>query len=89
MLFSTKSKCSSTEYILDSNYSDEIVSLAIRHSESPTLCAEFEVLVSVIGINASELQTFNITGQIMPPSKNHMHILLISDSNINDLLQYL
>ena len=49
------------------------MSLTINHSKGPISCAEFEVLVSAIGIDTSELQTFNITGQIMPPSKNHAH----------------
>ena len=87
VLFSTKREYVVTEYRVNSSYSDQIVSLTINHSESQILCAEFEVFVSAIGIDASELQTFNITGHIMPPSKNHT--LLMSDTNINGLLQYL
>ena len=88
VLFSTKRECVLTEYRVNSSYSDQIVSRTINHSKSPILlCVEFEVFISAIGIDASELQTFNITGQILPPSKNHT--LLMSDTNINGLLQYL
>ena len=81
VLFTTKRECILTEYRVNSNYSDEIVSLTINHP----ICAEFEILVSAIGNDASELRAFNISGQFIPPSKKHTLLWVISDSN-NGLL---
>ena len=97
VLFSTKRECVLTEYRVNSSYSDQIVSLTINHSKRPILCVEFEIYISAIGIDASELQTFNISGQIMPPSKNHAHsrsahirfeyVSMVSYSNWNEFSQ--
>jgi hypothetical protein len=62
------------------------VSLAINHDES-LVCAEFEILVSAIGIDGSELESFNVTGEIMPSSKNHS-LLISNEKNIHGLFQY-
>ena len=67
--FTTKSECILTECRVNSNYSDQIVSLTINHNKIQ-MCTEFKVFVFAIGIDASKLQTFNVTGQIMPSSKN-------------------
>ena len=70
VFFTTKGECAHTEYRQKSNYSDQIVSLTVNHNEAQ-MCTEFELFVSAIDTDSSVLQVFNVTGLIMPSSKNH------------------
>ena len=74
VIFVIKGQCTITNFLVYDNYStSEIVSFTreINYEEIP-LCAEFEVLISGVSIQTSEqLQTFNVTGLIMPSSRNN------------------
>lgn len=78
MIFSTKRGRNLTEYEVNSNFNDEIVSIAINHNESP-VCTEFEVFIFAIGIqfDASMVQTINNVGQIIPSTASKNNIIII------------